>query len=768
MATEYVNPVDAVVDANSKKTIKPREGYPDVLEEAKERFQRIQEDDKDNHDSQRTDTLFVYSPGQQWPDTVRRERTQNKEICLEFNQLKQFVAQVVNDQRQNRPGIRIHPAGGNASKEVAEILQGMTRAIEYDSKADAAYDNGFQQSVVGGRGWWRICSEYLDDQSFDQKLVIKPILDSNTVFADTDYQQPDGSDRMYAFVIEIVSKGEFERQWPNAEPISFESPDTLWMPAKDKVIVADYYRRVCTKRTMVLMSDGSQGWKDEMPSEDEWPEGVTIAKERECDSWSVEWYKIAGGQQVLEKYDWPGTMIPVVGTVGDDLMLDGKRIYQGLTRHARDAQSMLNFGMTQQAIRLALTPRTPWIITAEQVKGYENFWKEANIKNYSYLPYNAFMEDGETPAGLQPPQRNEPSVPDAGYIQWCQTMVQMIKSTIGMYEQSLGQKGQEISGRAINERKQQGNNATFNYVDNLSRAIALTGRIILECIPSYYDTERVVHIVGLDEIRREVKINQQGIDPVTQALKAIEESNISGVKSHDYAVTSQAGPGYATKRQETASLLSDLVAAYPPLMQIAGDLVIRAQDIPDADVIADRMQIMLPPPVQAQMQAKQQGKAPPDPQAIAQIQQLQQALEQAKETMQAMDDKVKTLESGAQLKIQAAQVDAEARKQIAATDAQVRAHEAEFDARQRAIAAELDAETKRAQAQRDAELELEKARIDAEKAIQVAMIQRETALEVAQINAGAQIHIAATAPVTSDDNAAEEKQESKGSTPDGQ
>lgn len=729
--------VDDILDSGvEKEKSKPKSDYKEVLEEARERFQRISQDDKDNHDSQRTDTLFVFSPGQQWPDTVRRERTQNKEICLEFNQLKQFVAQVVNDQRQNRPGIRIHPAGGQASKETAEILQGMIRAIEYDSKADAAYDNGFQQSVVGGRGWWRVCSKYADDGSFDnQKLVIEPILDSNTVYADTGYQNPDGSDRLFAFVVEIMKRSEFTRQYPKAEPISFDSMETFWAPTDDDVVVADYYRRVCTNRTKVLMSDGSQGWKDEMPPEDQWPEGVAIDRERKCEVWSVEWYKIAGGQQVLEKYDWPGTIIPVIGTVGDDLMLDGKRVYQGLTRHARDAQSMLNFGMTQQAIRLALTPRTPWILTAEQVKGYENFWKEANVKNLSYLPYNAFLEDGTTPAGLTPPQRNEPSVPDAGYIQWCQTMVQMIKSTIGMYEQSLGQKGQEISGKAINERKQQGNNATFNYVDNLSRAISLTGCVLLECIPHYYDTERIVHIVGPDEIRKEVTINQTAPDPM-DALKAIKNNDISGTKNVEYAVTSQSGPGYATKRQETAGLLSDFVSAYPPLMQVAGDLVIRAQDIPDADVIADRLRVMLPPPIQAQIQAQEKGQKPLDPQIQAQLQQQQAHLDQAAQTMQVMDEKIKSLESGAQVKLQAAQLDAQARQQIAAQDATARVHMAEFDARQKAIEAELQQQT-----------EIEKARMDGETKIRLALIDRETKLEVAQIQGGVDLHIAATAPV---------------------
>src|SRR4030095_14582127 len=116
----------------------PRDTEADklILDEANERFELIQSVDKDNRDNYKADLQFVYSPGKQWPDDVRETRAGWKELCLEFNQLKQFVAQVVNDQLQNRPGIRVHPAAGDASDDVAEIEQGMIRHIEVDSKAD--------------------------------------------------------------------------------------------------------------------------------------------------------------------------------------------------------------------------------------------------------------------------------------------------------------------------------------------------------------------------------------------------------------------------------------------------------------------------------------------------------------------------------------------------------------------------------------------------------------------------------------------------------
>lgn len=673
----------------------------EILKEATDRFERLQSDDKENRDNYRADTLFVYSPGNQWPEEVRATRSAWKEICLEFNQLKQFVAQVVNDQRQNRPGVRYHPASGEASKEVADIMQGLTRSIENDSNAEAVYDNAFQSAVVGGRGAWRICSEYADNDGFNQKLVIKPINDMLSVWADLNYQQPDGSDRNFIFVEELFAKEEFERKFPNAEPLSWDNMERCWGDSEN-VRIVDYYRRVCKKRTLVQMSDGSVGYKDELPPKEQIPVGISIVKERETDEYNVEWFTIAGGQQILARYDWPGPIIPVVIIPGEEMIIDGKRVYQGLTRHARDAQSMLNFGMTQQAIHLSLTPRAPWVMAEGQNEGYENMWRDANTKNYGALIYKpTSIEGNPTP----PPQRTAPSLPDAGWQGWCQMMISMIKSTIGMYEQSLGQKGNETSGKAITAREKQGDTATFNFVDNLARGIAMTGRIFQYAFPVYYDTQQMVQVINPDDTRKIVMINQEMPDP-NNPMQAIKNNDITVGK---YAVTCEAGPSYATKRQETSEALMQLIQAFPPAAQVAGDLIVKSLDIADAEVISERLKLMLPPQVQQAEAAKKEGKQPPDPQVMQQMQQQQQQLEQAKQTMDEMHKQIVDLKSGAQEKIQAAQMDSQTKLQQAQMD-----HQLDIEK------AQLDQQTKLKQAEMDAVTKIEIAKIDAETKLTVA------------------------------------------------
>jgi hypothetical protein len=124
----------------------------------------------------------------------------------------------------------------------------------------------------------------------------------------------------------------------------------------------------------------------------------------------------------------------------------------------------------------------------------------------------------------------------------------------------------------------------------------------------------------------------------------------------DYSVVVEAGPSYATRRQESADTLNQMVQAYPPLMQIAGDLLFKAQDIPDADALGDRMKMALIPPVQQMLAAKEQGQAPLPPQVQAQMQQMQQQLQQAGQAVQQLQAENQQLKSGEAAKAQLAQI----------------------------------------------------------------------------------------------------------------
>jgi hypothetical protein len=239
-----------------------------------------------------------------------------------------------------------------------------------------------------------------------------------------------------------------------------------------------------------------------------------------------------------------------------------------------------------------------------------------------------------------------------------------------------------------------------------------------------------VQTIGIDETRKAVAINQPAAaqDPLTGALQAIQHNDVT---VGDYAVTVEAGPSYKTQRQESSEALMSFVKAFPPAAAVAGDLIVKAIDVPDADVLAERLKLTLPPAVQQAEAAKAKGGKAPDPQAMAEIQKLQQQLQLATETMQKMHEKVQELESGAAQKMQAAHLDAQVRGKIAQAESQAAITKAQADANATFHIEQLKAEKA-----------IEAAHIDAAKAIEIAKIQRATKLEIEQMSGEVKLEIA--------------------------
>jgi len=727
--TSNVTPQD---DQDGVQCKRPRAEQDKICAEAAKRYVQGVEEDKDNRDEALFDTKFVWEKGAQWPDRALDRREIDEQPCLEMNQLPQFIKQVVNDQRQNPAGIRITPASGDASEETAELLQGMTRYIEYDSQAQQAYDSAFEQAVTGGRGYWRVLSEYLPGNTFDQKLIIKRIPDFLSVVM-SHYNEPDTSDKDWCFVTESVPLDAFKERWPDADPSSWDEGDEYqqkWNKIDDKeVLTADYYRRVIKKRRMVALSDGVMAYEDELTPELKAgmkTRGVTIVRTRECDDYSVEWFKIAGGRQILEENQWPGTIIPVVPCIGDELVVEGKVLYQGLIRRARDPQMMYNYASSATAERIALAPKAPYIMAEGQDESHELEWKNANKSAQSALFYKPTTYEGQL---VPPPQRASPIQAESGLIELMNSSKADLRSTIGIYDPSLGQRSNEISGKAIMAREKQGDTATYHFVGNRDRAVALTGRIIVELIPKYYDSQRIVSILNEKDEVETTPINVPGAegDALSGALNAIKMNDVS---KGQYAVTISTGPAYASKVAESAETTMSLVQSFPQIMQVAGDLIVKAQQIPGAEEIADRLKAMLPPAIQAMEKAKAGGQ---DPKAMLadlqqKLQQAQQQMQQMQQGMQQMQQENQQLKSGEQSKMAAIQ----AKSQADAADSQARA---QADAAK--AAADRDAKVQSAMMDAQLQERLEQIRLASEE--RIAKMREEFALRREEVKGNALI-----------------------------
>ena len=91
---------------------KPRKARTDkeILEEARERLKLCIDDYSEERKKQKDDLLF--STLEQWPSHIRAEREgdpNGSRPCLTIDQINQYIVQVVNDMRQNRPAVKARP-----------------------------------------------------------------------------------------------------------------------------------------------------------------------------------------------------------------------------------------------------------------------------------------------------------------------------------------------------------------------------------------------------------------------------------------------------------------------------------------------------------------------------------------------------------------------------------------------------------------------------------------------------------------------------------
>jgi hypothetical protein len=597
-----------------------------LIADARKAYERALEAERVNRENWISDVRFARL-GEQWPENIRHQREQEGRPCLTINRLPAFIRQVTNDARQNSPAIKFHPVGDGADQATALILDGVVRNIEYTSHADVAYDNALDNAVTGGFGYFRISTDYASDDTFDQDIKIEAIKNPLTVYGDPMDMGSDSSDWNECFVTELWDKAAFEKRWPDAETVDFDadSHDTANWFSDDKIRVAEWWTREEVPVTLLLLSTGAVMREEDYLKHKEFLDldNVTVVDQRQSTTKKVT-QRIITGAEILETNEWPGKYIPIVPVYGDEVVVDGERHLLSLVRFAKDPQQMVNYWRTTSTELVALAPKAPFIGAVGQFATDATKWATANTQTHQYIEYDPVDVNG-TPA--PPPQRQPFAGVPAGALQEAINASDDMKSIMGLYDASLGAVSNETSGRAILARQREGDVSTFNFTDNLSRAIRHAGRILADLIPKVYNTPRIMRIIHEDGTNESVAVNGAQIDPqqVQQQLNERQQEmrNIGRVfdlTAGKYDVTCEAGPSFTTKREEAASQIMEFIRVYPNAAPIVGDILARNMDWPGAMEISERLKQMLPPQLQGQ-----------DPQAVAaqqQIQQLVQALEQ--------------------------------------------------------------------------------------------------------------------------------------------
>lgn len=556
----------------------------EIIREALDRYSDYNSSESFNADAMTQDLRFCYEPGAQWEPQTLAQRQGRPNYT--YNRVVQSVNQTVGDQRQARMTGKVRPLT-DGNKETADIFAGLIRNIEAQSGAQYIYSDQFKYAVAGGWGAWRICPEYVSDDSFEQDLYLKGLPNPQTVRWDPASTCPCKSDASWAIVSERVSKAAYEAMGGDID--SFTSFPAVrdgrdWM-SDDEVRVAEYFKRTSRERKIAQLSDGRiveygpELRKIEQELADMAATGIevpSIVRTRTARVFTVTWWKMSASE-VLEgpiEYDWK--RIPVVRLPGRYVNIDGKQYVQSLIRHSKDAQRTYNYNRSTMVEAAALTPRAPYLVSDKMVLGYEDEWNTANKVNRPYLRYKA---DPNAPAA-RPTREPPPDVPQA-LIALAAADAEDIKQTTGQVNPAMttGDGAADESGVAVRSRLMAGGSNAYEFTDNLQRAVQITYEMMIDMIPTVIDTERVVRLLGEDEAEEFVTVNQAtGNGDVMNDLR-----------KGSFGVTVTMGPAYATARQEATSVLMDAAQALPIIAQVGSDIIVKNLDIEDGDELRKRI-----------------------------------------------------------------------------------------------------------------------------------------------------------------------------------
>ncbi len=689
-----------------------------------------------------------FNAGNQWPAAIKSARQGNIAIagqpaqpprpCLVVDRLSQPVRNISNTIKNADFGFDVLPNGGGSDDDTAEILKGYMRRVHNNARGESPVEWAANDAIVGGLGWFRLRTEFVhetwdgdpnDPQVFDQEIREERIVNNLAVYCDPSSMHPTRRDAQFMFVVEDLAKDDFERLYPKADVRGLEefmsTGDMQGWVTEDIVRIAEWHYIEYEARTFLwLVNDTvlelTEGVKK--------PEKAQIKQERVMRVPIVKCDKISA-VEVLESYEWVGSRIPLFPILGEELNVDGKPILRGIVSEGMDAQRMVNYTYSGAMEMFALAPKSPIIAAAGQIDPYINIWQTANIYNYAYLPYEPVSIAGDLVPEPHMVSRDFQQLQAA--VELMRTSEEAVKVTTSTGDASLGNSHpNERSGRALQALQAQSDLANSNYPDNVRRALIAAAEEMAIVIPKITRKGQIIQILGLDDEPKQVMVGQpfkEGASGVPEAAPpeiTPEIAKLEGslhqfydLNNGRYAVTVTVGKATATKREEGAAAIGELIPHLPPEMAAVATVeYVKELSFPGAQAMSEKMKLTLPPHLQDQ---DKDAQVPPQIQAqIAQMQQENQQLKQELQTDQAKQ----------QATIQSTQIKAQ-------SDSQMTQVEAQRDMQLQQMKLQAEAQMAETKLRIEAESEMAIEQMKAQLAIQLEQMKEDAAYRQAEMSA---------------------------------
>ena len=609
----------------------------DIHQQARAEFDQIQSALYQERMNCLGDRRFCSLAGAQWEGPLGQQ-FENKPR-FEVNKVHMAVQRIINEYRNNRIGVYFVSKEGEEYDKLADTCAGLYRADEQSPTAEEAYDNAFEEAVMGGFGAWRLRTEYKneeDPEEDEQRVCIEPIFDADTsVYFDLGAKRQDKADAKRCFVLTSMTYDAYKAEWnddPSTWPKTITRSQFDWY-TPSVVYVAEYYVVEEVSQQIRIYRDFSGKEEslgpDELDEEEEMlATGWKEVRRKKVKTRKVRKY-IMSGAKILEDCGYiAGKNIPIVPVYGKRWFVDNVERCMGHVRLAKDAQRLKNMQLSKLGEIAALSAVEKPILLPEQVAGHQLMWAEDNLKNYPYLLINPITDaNGNTAPGGPVAYTKPPSIPPS--------MAALLQLTEADMQEILGspQQGDKmvshLSGKTVELIQQRLDMQTFIYMSNMAKAVKRCGEIWLSIAKDIFvEQGRKMKSVASNGKMEPVEL----MKPVVNEEGEIEYEN--DMSDADYDVQILVGPSSQTKRGATVRALTDMMTLTqdPEMTQVLSAMAMLNMDGEGVEDVRDyfrkkllRMGVVRPTDTEAQEMAVEAQNAQPDPQA----QYLQAASEEA-------------------------------------------------------------------------------------------------------------------------------------------
>lgn len=557
-----------------------------------ELFKEAQKVETDNRQRASDAHSFIDDKDGQWESTFT---TDDNKPRYTFDIVSSIVEQIAGEMEQADFGIKVNPAGGEATKDFAMMRNGLIRNIQNISNAKDIFNAAGRGMVTSGLDGWLVATRFIDSDSFDQDLVIDPILDfANRVWFDPNARRQDKSDAKYCFVIQPIGKDEYKKRFPdgseqsisgNSGSICDTSSNNDWGYKPDDIFIGQIYYKKEVMRELVQLSDGQvlendddfKQIKDELADQGivvtdtrKRPKTVVLSRLFDANAWLIDEEKTV--------FSW----IPVVPTYGNYKINNNKTKYRGVVEKLMDPQRVMNYSLSREIEEGALAPRAKIWMTTKQASGFESTLETLNT---NADPVQLYNHDPEAP-GI--PGTTGGATVNPGLRTISLAMKDMIGFSAGLFAANMGDNPGLQSGVAIEALQNKGDTGTISYFKSQEIAICHTARIINDAADKVYDTKRQVRIVEEDGTSDMVTLNDQILDNETQEMVTIND-----LSKGKYDVVCKAGPSFQNRQQEAVSGIIEAAQVDPSIMQIGSDIMLNNMTFPGAEKIGERKRAQL-------------------------------------------------------------------------------------------------------------------------------------------------------------------------------